>query len=67
MPGAQLLMLGLFPLEDPNRVFQTSGRVRVGGRVLAQDVGVAPQSAPARDDFFNRLLTRHQLLELGGQ
>ena len=35
--------------------------------MLAQDVGIAPQAAPARHHFLDRLIARHQLLELGRQ
>ena len=44
-----------------------SAGLRVGRRVLAQHVGVAPQAAPARDDLLERLLGGQQLLELGRQ
>ena len=40
-------------------------RIRVG--VLEEHVGVTTQPPPARDQFFERLRRRHQMLQLVGQ
>ena len=53
-PYRRLLLLLL--LEQRNGALEPLGRVRIGRRVLAQHVGVAPQSAPARDDLVRRLI-----------
>ena len=63
----RLLIQQLLFFERRDRVLEPFGRRRVGRCVLAQDVGIAPQPAPARHHFLGRLIRGEELLELGGQ
>ena len=57
----------LFLLERGDRALEPFGSAWIRRRMFAQDVGVTPQTAPARDDLFERLLGADQLLEFRGE
>ena len=63
----RLLILQFLLFECRDRTLEPFGGAHVRRRVLAQDVGVAPQSAPARHHFLDGLIRSQELLELGGQ
>ena len=50
-----------------HRLLEPFGRSWICGCVLAQDIGVAAESAPPDDHVLGRLPRLHQLLELGRQ
>jgi hypothetical protein len=60
-------LLVLLFLQNANGALQTLGRVRIRLRVLAKDVGIAPQPSPSGDNIIGRQLGRGELLQLGGK